>query len=61
MGMTLEESVKVRQLADYPEKIGFCLDTCHLFAAGGWDISNTDELLPGANRWAIGNLPLPFI
>ncbi|KZS48293.1 endonuclease IV [Paenibacillus glucanolyticus] len=45
MGMTLEESVKVRQLADYPEKIGFCLDTCHLFAAGGWDISNTGELL----------------
>ncbi|WP_433939346.1 deoxyribonuclease IV [Paenibacillus lautus] len=45
MGMTLEECVKVRQLADYPEKIGFCLDTCHLFAAGGWDISNTDELL----------------
>lgn len=45
MGMTLEECVKVRQLADHPEKIGFCLDTCHLFAAGGWDIANTDELL----------------
>lgn len=45
MGMTLEESVKIRQLADHAENIGFCLDTCHLFAAGGWDITNTDELL----------------
>ncbi|GAB6930161.1 deoxyribonuclease IV [Paenibacillus sp. JCM 10914] len=45
MGMTLEECAKVRQLADFPEKIGFCLDTCHLFAAGGWNVARTDELL----------------
>lgn len=45
MGMTLEESVKVRELADEPEKIGFCLDTCHLFAAGQWDVGATDKLL----------------
>ncbi|ANY71629.1 endonuclease IV [Paenibacillus ihbetae] len=45
MGITLEECVKIRQLADYPEKIGFCLDTCHLYAAGGWDPTNTKELL----------------
>jgi deoxyribonuclease-4 len=36
MGTTLEELVQVRQLTDYPEKIGFCLDTCHAFASGLW-------------------------
>ena len=36
MGTTLEELVQVRQLTDYPEKIGFCLDTCHAFASGVW-------------------------
>ena len=45
MGMTLEESVKIRELANEPEKIGFCMDTCHLFAAGQWDIERTDKLL----------------
>lgn len=45
MGMTLEELVKVRELADQPGKIGFCLDTCHLFAAGQWDIHHTDLLI----------------
>lgn len=45
MGMTLEESVKVRELADEPEKIGFCMDTCHLFASGQWDIKDTETLL----------------
>ncbi len=45
MGITLEELVKVRELADYPEKIGFCLDTCHLFAAGQWNVHDTHSLL----------------
>lgn len=45
MGMTLEESVKVRELANEPEKIGFCMDTCHLFAAGQWNINDTERLL----------------
>lgn len=36
MGMTLEELVQIRKLCDTPLKIGFCLDTCHAFAAGMW-------------------------
>jgi deoxyribonuclease IV len=36
MGTTLEELVQIRKLSDFPERIGFCLDTCHLFASGGW-------------------------
>jgi deoxyribonuclease-4 len=36
MGTTLEELVQVRNLTNHPEKIGFCLDTCHAFASGLW-------------------------
>ncbi|WP_053366602.1 deoxyribonuclease IV [Bacillus sp. FJAT-27245] len=41
LGTELEELVQVRNLCEYPEKIGFCLDTCHAFASGMWDGSNT--------------------
>ncbi|MEK5492902.1 deoxyribonuclease IV [Paenibacillus sp. FSL R7-0297] len=44
-GMTLEELVKVRELSHYPEKIGFCFDTCHAFASGIWNPQHTDEFL----------------
>jgi deoxyribonuclease-4 len=45
MGTTLEELVKIRNLTDAPEKIGFCLDTCHAYAAGLWDGKNWDALV----------------
>lgn len=35
-GTTPEELVQIRSLCDSPEKIGFCLDTCHLYASGQW-------------------------
>lgn len=44
-GMTLEELVKVRELSQFPEKIGFCFDTCHAFASGIWNPQATEELL----------------
>jgi deoxyribonuclease-4 len=44
-GITLEELVKVRELSQFPEKIGFCLDTCHAYSAGIWDPDHTEELL----------------
>jgi deoxyribonuclease-4 len=37
MGTTMEELAQIRQLSKDPHKIGFCLDTCHLFASGVWD------------------------
>ncbi|WP_010281498.1 deoxyribonuclease IV [Bacillus timonensis] len=43
-GTTLEELVQIRQLTDYPDKIGFCLDTCHVFASGVWDGDNWREV-----------------
>ncbi|MCZ8521503.1 MULTISPECIES: deoxyribonuclease IV [Paenibacillus] len=36
MGTTFEELVQIRSLCAYPEKVGFCLDTCHAFASGLW-------------------------
>ncbi|MEK4511257.1 deoxyribonuclease IV [Paenibacillus sp. FSL K6-2524] len=36
MGMTMEELVQIRSLCQSPEQIGYCLDTCHAFAAGMW-------------------------
>jgi len=45
VGTTLEELVKVRELSRYPEKIGFCFDTCHAFAAGTWNPSDTEVLV----------------
>lgn len=36
MGTTLEELTQVRLLVDEPQKVGFCLDTCHAFASGLW-------------------------
>jgi deoxyribonuclease-4 len=44
VGTTLEELVNIRKLTDYPEKIGFCFDTCHAFASGLWTGRNWDEL-----------------
>jgi deoxyribonuclease-4 len=45
MGITLEELVYVRNLADEPQKIAFCLDTCHAYASGTWDPGQTDQWL----------------
>jgi deoxyribonuclease IV len=45
MGLTLEEQVKIRGLTAYPEKIGFCFDTCHAFASGLWQGNNWNEVM----------------
>lgn len=44
-GITLEEMAKVRELSQFPEKIGFCFDTCHAFASGIWNPQMTEELI----------------
>jgi deoxyribonuclease IV len=50
MGTTLEELVQIRSLSAEPHKIGFCLDTCHLFASGGWQGSHWNELARKAEQ-----------
>ncbi|AQT86444.1 endonuclease IV [Paenibacillus larvae subsp. pulvifaciens] len=44
MGLMLEELIQIRSLSDFPDKIGFCLDTCHAFACGLWNGMNWAEL-----------------
>ncbi|MEB3102700.1 deoxyribonuclease IV [Ferviditalea candida] len=45
MGTEMEELVQIRNLSADPERIRFCLDTCHLFASGVWNGGNWEELL----------------
>ena len=45
MGTTFEELTQIRKLSDFPDKIGFCFDTCHAFASGYWNGANSTELL----------------
>ncbi|MBY0122798.1 deoxyribonuclease IV [Bacillus sp. S/N-304-OC-R1] len=45
IGTTLEELVQIRKLSDHPEKIGFCLDTCHAFSCGLWNGENWAEVV----------------
>lgn len=44
MGTTLEELTQVRSLIAEPQKIGFCLDTCHAFASALWQGDNWTEV-----------------
>ncbi len=44
VGKTLEEIKQIIDGVIYKDKIGICLDTCHLFDAG-YDVSKFDEIL----------------
>ncbi len=50
MGMTMEELTQVRSLIDAPEKVGFCLDTCHAFASTLWQGDNWAEVVARARE-----------
>ena len=44
VGKTFEELKSIIELVNYKDKIGVCLDTCHINDAG-YDISNFDKVL----------------
>lgn len=44
LGTTLEQCLRTRAAARAPERIGFCFDTCHAFAAGLYGATNWDAL-----------------
>lgn len=50
LGTTLEELVKIRELTKAPEKIGFCLDTCHAFSAEMWQGDEWEQLVSRGNE-----------
>lgn len=45
LGLAIDELVTIREATDYPEKIGFCFDTCHGFAAGVWSEDSFNDLV----------------
>lgn len=41
LGCTFEELGRIRRLVDDPRRVGVCIDTCHIFAAG-YDLRSRD-------------------
>ncbi|MBO7746038.1 deoxyribonuclease IV [Paenibacillus sp. MWE-103] len=53
MGTTMEELAQIRGLCTDNRNIGFCLDTCHLFASGTWDGSPDADWLRKAQALGV--------
>ncbi|MFF2479468.1 deoxyribonuclease IV [Paenibacillus sp. NPDC058071] len=53
MGTTFEELAQIRKLCDYPEKLAYCLDSCHMFASGLWKGADDGEWLDKAQRLGV--------
>lgn len=45
IGVSFEELKAIRDGVKYPERIGVCLDTCHVFSAGYDIVNNLDGVL----------------
>lgn len=45
IGVRFEELKEIREGTRHPERIGICLDTCHVFAAGYDIVNNLDGVL----------------
>lgn len=47
MGSTIEEISEMIRSCDYPEKLGCCIDTCHLFVSGYelWPAEKIEQLI----------------
>ena len=45
IGWRFEELKAIRDGVSHPERIGICLDTCHVFAAGYDIVNNLDGVL----------------
>jgi len=55
MGTTPEELAQIRSLANDPDRIGFCLDTCHLFASGEWKPGEWEAFAERAGKTGFWN------
>lgn len=50
IGVTFEELKAIRDGVKYPEKLGICLDTCHVFSAGYDIVHDLDGVLEEFDR-----------
>lgn len=56
IGVTFEELRAIREGLTHPERVGVCLDTCHVFSAGYDIVNHLDEVLEEFDR--VLGLPL---
>ncbi|MBD1371286.1 deoxyribonuclease IV [Hazenella sp. IB182357] len=45
LGLQIDDLMEIRNGLDHPEKVGFCFDTCHGFAAGMWNHALFEEMI----------------
>ena len=50
IGVRFEELKAIRDGVTYPERVGVCLDTCHVFSAGYDIVEHLDEVLDEFDR-----------
>ncbi|GBF11080.1 deoxyribonuclease IV [Tepidibacillus infernus] len=50
LGLAPETLMEIRNNTKYPEKIEFCFDTCHAFAAGQWNEEQFDDFIKRAEE-----------
>ncbi len=50
IGVSFDELRAIRDGLKYPERVGICLDTCHVFAAGYDIVNNLDGVLAEFDR-----------
>lgn len=50
IGVTFEELKRIRDGLEHPERVGICLDTCHVFAAGYDIVNDFDGVLDEFDR-----------
>lgn len=50
IGVTFEELKAIRDGVEHPERIGVCLDTCHVFSAGYDIVNNLEAVLDEFDR-----------
>lgn len=50
LGRSTDELLAIHAGLSYPERVGFCFDTCHAFAAGLLDLDRWDEVVAELGR-----------
>lgn len=50
LGLDPKTLVEIRNMTKFPERIGFCFDTCHAFSAGQWNDETFSEFINTAEK-----------
>lgn len=50
LGLDPQTLMDIRSQTKFPDKIGFCFDTCHAFAAGQWNEETFEEFIKRSDQ-----------